>query len=121
MSVVDAVPPLESANELAPRLAVRPAEGVATRLTVSEKSPRAARLTLEVPVVEGATDVELGLTARLKSLALENGADTSEAIDAADPAAARVTHVLGKLVPEQLPVELVWNPIVAGPPCPTMS
>jgi len=61
--VVDAVPWFESENEDMVVLAVRPADGVVTRFTVSEKSPSAARFNVEVPVDPGVMDVEVSLNA----------------------------------------------------------
>jgi hypothetical protein len=60
---VDAAPPFERANEDIAVLAVRPADGVVTRFTVSEKSPIAFRLSVEVPVDPGVIDVAVSLNA----------------------------------------------------------
>ena len=57
------MPWFERANEDIVVLAVRPADGVVTRFTVSEKRPNAARLSVEVPVEPGVMDVEVSLKA----------------------------------------------------------
>ncbi len=44
-------------------LAVRPADGFVARFTVSEKSPIAFRLSVDVPVVPGTMEVEVSLKA----------------------------------------------------------
>src|SRR5712691_862210 len=98
------------------------------RLTVSENSPSAARLSVEVPVDPGVTDVEVSLNAvdvavetvcmsKLKSFSLANGAVTRVTVGGGLSPASRVTHMLGELV---VPEQPLWKPIVAGPPAPTM-
>ena len=97
-------------------------------MTVLENSPRALRLSVDVPVDPGVIDVDVSLKAvdvaleavwiaRLKSFRLANEAVTSVTVGGLFSPARRVTHALGELV---VPLQPVWKPIVAGPPAPTM-